>query len=163
MLPVPVLLLNGRGEIPVRAGRAVVLAMLASYCPSHTLIPTVVHRLVKPEVKLNAQGVHGWSADGRSFVCGVHHWFNRRLALIGSSYGVCGATARSTVWHLFWPVLQFPGSGLLLRAASVDLDFSLPSIPARWGFHARAANGPGSSSPKGSVASASRILYYVCQ
>jgi hypothetical protein len=79
---------DGRGEIPVRARRAVVLAMLASYCPSHTLIPTVVHRLVKPEVKLNAQGVHGWSADGRSFVCGVHPWFNRRLALIGSSYGV---------------------------------------------------------------------------
>lgn len=76
---------DGRGEIPVHARRAVALAMLASYCLSHTLIPTVVHRLVKPEVKLNAQGIYGWSADGRSFVCGVPHWFNRPLALIRSS------------------------------------------------------------------------------
>src|SRR6516162_7136120 len=75
---------DGRGEIPVRASRTVVLAMLASYRLSHTLIPAVVDRLVKPEVKLNAQGAHGWSADGRSFVCGVHYWFNRRLALIRS-------------------------------------------------------------------------------
>jgi hypothetical protein len=79
---------DGRGEIPVRASRTVVLAMRASYCLSLTLIPTVAHRLVKPEVKLNAQGVHGWSADGRSLVCGVHHWFNRPLALIRSSYVV---------------------------------------------------------------------------
>jgi hypothetical protein len=79
---------DGRGEIPVRVRRAVVLAMLASYCLTDTLIPTVVHRLVKPEMKLTVQGVHGWSAHGRSFVCEVHHWFNRRLALIRYSYGV---------------------------------------------------------------------------
>jgi hypothetical protein len=64
------------------------LAMLASHCLSHTLILSVAHRLVKREVKLNAQGAHGGSADGRSFVCGVHHWFNRPLALIRSSYVV---------------------------------------------------------------------------
>ena len=79
---------DGRGEIPVRASRTVVLAMLVSYCLSPTLIPTVVDRLLKPEVKSNAQGAHGWSADGRSFVCGVHYWFNRPLALIRSSYVV---------------------------------------------------------------------------
>ena len=33
---------------------------------------------------MNAQGAHGWSADGRSFVCGI----NRPLALIRSSYVV---------------------------------------------------------------------------
>jgi hypothetical protein len=79
---------DGRGEMPVRARQAVVLAMLASYSLSHTLIPVVVHGLVKPEVTLNAQRAHGWSADGRSFVCVVHHWFNRPLALIRSSYVV---------------------------------------------------------------------------
>lgn len=79
---------DGRREIPVRARRTVVLAMLASYCLSPTLIPTLVDRLVEPEVKLNAQGAHGWSADGRSFVCRVHYWFNRCLALIRSSYVV---------------------------------------------------------------------------
>src|SRR6516164_9023700 len=40
---------DGRGEMPVRARQAVVLAMLASYSLSHTLIPVVVHGLVKPE------------------------------------------------------------------------------------------------------------------
>jgi len=87
------LVADGRGEIPVRAGRTVVLAMLASCCLSPTLIPAVVDRLVKPELKLNAQGAHGWSKDGRSFVCGAHDWFNRPLALIRSSYVVvrrCG-------------------------------------------------------------------------
>jgi hypothetical protein len=79
---------DGRGEMPVRARRTAVLAMLASYCLSHTPIPTVAHRLVKPEVKLNGPGVHGLSADGRSFVCGVHHSFNRPLTLIRSSYVV---------------------------------------------------------------------------
>ena len=79
---------DGPGEIPVRASRTVGLAMLAPYCLSPTLIPAVVDRLVKPEVKLNAQGAHGWSADGRRFVRGVHHWVNRPLALIRSSYVV---------------------------------------------------------------------------
>jgi hypothetical protein len=82
------LVADGRGEIPVRAGRTVVLAMLASCCLSPTLIPAVVDRLVKPELKLNAQGAHGWSKDGSSFVCGAHDWFNRPLALIRSSYVV---------------------------------------------------------------------------
>jgi hypothetical protein len=128
---------DGRCEIPVRARRTVVLAMLASYCLSPTLIPTLVDRLAEPEVKLNTQGAHGWSADGRSFVCRVHYWFNRSLALIRSSYVVwCdGAVNRQA------PVLTGSAvsrSGLLLRAASVELDFSLPSIPARWGFDARA-------------------------
>jgi hypothetical protein len=65
MLPVPVLLLPGAAK----------------------------YRFASPDgsvgdAKLNAQGAHGWSADGRSFVCGVHYWFNRRLALIRSSYVV---------------------------------------------------------------------------
>lgn len=81
------LIADGRGEIPVRARQAVVLAMLASYSLSPTLIPAVVDRLVKPEVKLNTQGVRGWSAGGRTYLCGVHHCFTGPLALIRSSYG----------------------------------------------------------------------------
>jgi hypothetical protein len=56
MLPVPVLMLTGAAKYRFAPARTVVLAMLAFYCLSHALSPTVVDRLVKPEVKLNAPG-----------------------------------------------------------------------------------------------------------
>ena len=38
---------------------AVVFAMMASYLLSRTLVPTMVHYLLRPEVKLYARGEHG--------------------------------------------------------------------------------------------------------
>ena len=154
---------DGRGEIPVRAGRTVVLAMLASCCLSPTLIPAVVDRLVKPEVKLNAPGAHGWGADGCSFVCGVHHWLNRPLALIKSSYVVsCDRAARppGAGFDRFCNVRE--AAYCYLRRASTWVSPYRQSR-ADGAPMPRSARLPGSSSPKASVASANRILYYVCQ
>ena len=42
---------------------AVVFAMLASYLLSRTLIPNMVHYMLKPEVKLYARGQHEEGED----------------------------------------------------------------------------------------------------
>ena len=44
---------------------AVVFAMLASYMLSRTLIPTLVHYLLKPEVDMYRIGEHGESGTAR--------------------------------------------------------------------------------------------------
>ena len=54
---VPVMLLTGAARyLFTPLALAVVFAMLASYLLSRTLIPTMVHYLLRPEVKLYAQG-----------------------------------------------------------------------------------------------------------
>ena len=54
---VPVLLLTGAAKyLFTPLAMAVVFAMLASYLLSRTLIPTMVHYMLKPEVKLYASG-----------------------------------------------------------------------------------------------------------
>ena len=57
---VPVLLLTGAAKyLFTPLAMAVVFAMMASYLLSRTLIPTMVHYMLKPEVKLYARGEHG--------------------------------------------------------------------------------------------------------
>ena len=57
---VPVLLLTGAAKyLFTPLALAVVFAMLASYLLSRTLIPTMVHYLLKPEVKMYRRGEHG--------------------------------------------------------------------------------------------------------
>ena len=54
---VPVLLLTGTARyLFTPLAMAVVFAMLASYLLSRTLIPTMVHYLLKSEVELYRQG-----------------------------------------------------------------------------------------------------------
>jgi len=53
---------------------------------SRTLIPTMVHYMLRPEVKLYAQGTHGESAGGRGIIWRVHYLFNRRFEMMRSSY-----------------------------------------------------------------------------
>ncbi len=65
---------------------AVVYAMMASYLLSRTLIPTMVHYLLKHEVKLYAQGQHGETAGGKGLIWKAHYVFNRRFELMRSSY-----------------------------------------------------------------------------
>src|SRR5581483_1820536 len=66
---VPVLLLTGAAKfLFTPLAGAVVFAMMASYLLSRTLIPTMVHYMLKPEVKLYAQGEHGESAGGRGLI-----------------------------------------------------------------------------------------------
>src|SRR5580704_7450942 len=64
---IPVLLLTGAAKyLFTPLAMAVVFAMLASYMLSRTLIPTMVHYLLKVEVDMYRSGEHGESAgDGK--------------------------------------------------------------------------------------------------
>ena len=74
---VPVLLLTGTARyLFTPLAMAVVFAMLASYFLSRTLIPTMVASLLKPEVHLYQQGMHGETAGGRGVFWRAHHLFN---------------------------------------------------------------------------------------
>src|SRR5208283_2561258 len=84
---VPVLLLTGAAKyLFTPLAMAVVFAMMASYFLSRTLIPTMVHYMLRPEVKLYAQGQHGETAGGRGLIWKAHYIFNRRFELMRSSY-----------------------------------------------------------------------------
>jgi len=84
---VPVLLLTGAAKyLFTPLAGAVVFAMLASYLLSRTLIPTMVHYLLRPEVKLYAQGQHGETAGGTGFIWKTHYLFNRRFEQMRDSY-----------------------------------------------------------------------------
>src|SRR6202011_4296419 len=79
---VPVLLLTGTARyLFTPLAMAVVFAMLASYMLSRTLIPTMVHCLLKQEVDMYRTGEHGESgtAEGHPFIWRVHFAFNRRF------------------------------------------------------------------------------------
>ncbi len=84
---VPVLLLTGAAKyLFTPLAMAVVFAMLASYLLSRTLIPTMVHYMLKPELKLYALGEHGEAAGGKGIIWRAHHAFNRRFELMRASY-----------------------------------------------------------------------------
>jgi multidrug efflux pump subunit AcrB len=74
---VPVLLLTGAARYlftPLAMG--VVFAMLASYLLSRTLIPNMVHYMLRPEMKLYVQGAHGETAGGKGLFWWMHYNFN---------------------------------------------------------------------------------------
>ncbi len=74
---VPVLLLTGTARyLFTPLAMAVVFAMLASYLLSRTLVPTMVAFLLKSEVDLYRQGIHGETAGGRGVFWRVHYLFN---------------------------------------------------------------------------------------
>ncbi|HYW41376.1 MAG TPA: efflux RND transporter permease subunit [Bryobacteraceae bacterium] len=84
---VPVLLLTGAAKyLFTPLAMAVAFAMMASYFLSRTLIPTMVHYMLRPEVKLYALGEHGESAGGKGIIWRVHYLFNRRFELMRASY-----------------------------------------------------------------------------
>src|SRR4051812_42961156 len=84
---VPVLLLTGAAKyLFTPLAGAVVFAMMASYFLSRTLIPTMVHYMLRPEVKLYARGKHGESAGGKGLIWRTHYIFNRRFELMRASY-----------------------------------------------------------------------------
>jgi multidrug efflux pump subunit AcrB len=84
---VPVLLLTGAAKyLFTPLAGAVVFAMMASYFLSRTLIPTMVHYMLRPEVKLYAQGKHGETSGGTGIIWNMHYLFNRRFELMRASY-----------------------------------------------------------------------------
>jgi multidrug efflux pump subunit AcrB len=84
---VPVLLLTGAAKyLFTPLAMAVVFAMMASYLLSRTIIPTMVHHMLRQEVKLYVRGEHGESAGGKGIIWRAHYLFNRRFEMMRSSY-----------------------------------------------------------------------------
>ncbi len=77
---VPVLLLTGAARfLFTPLALAVVYAMMASYLLSRTLIPNMVHYLLRPEMKLYILGEHGETAGGKGLIWWMHYAFNRQF------------------------------------------------------------------------------------
>src|SRR5580692_7369051 len=74
---VPVLLLTGAARyLFTPLAMAVVYAMLASYLLSRTLIPNMVHYMLRPEMKLYLLGEHGETSGGTGIIWRAHYAFN---------------------------------------------------------------------------------------
>ncbi len=77
---VPVLLLTGAAKYLFSPlAMAVVFAMLTSYLLTRTLVPTMVHYMLGPEVELYQKGEEGHAAEGQGIIWRVHHAFNRHF------------------------------------------------------------------------------------
>jgi multidrug efflux pump subunit AcrB len=136
---VPVLLLTGAAKyLFTPLALAVVFAMLASYLLSRTLIPTMVHYMLKPEVKLYARGEH--AEAGKGIIWRFHYAFNRRFELMRSSY------ASLLHWCLDHRLPVLAGFGLFVAvslslAMFVGRDFFPVVDSGQMRLHARAPSG----------------------
>ncbi|HXB69228.1 MAG TPA: efflux RND transporter permease subunit [Candidatus Acidoferrales bacterium] len=136
---VPVLLLTGAAKyLFTPLALAVVFAMMASYFLSRTLIPTMVHYMLKPEVALYALGEH--AEGGTGLIWRVHYLFNRRFEMMRSSY------AGLLHWCLDHrgPVLAGFGlfvAGSLCLAPLVGRDFFPTVDSGAMRLHAQAPSG----------------------
>jgi multidrug efflux pump subunit AcrB len=138
---VPVLLLTGAAKfLFTPLAMAVAFAMLASYLLSRTLIPNMVHYMLKPEVKLYALGAHGETGGGKGLIWRMHYLFNRRFELMRSSY------ASLLHWALDHRAPVLAGFGIFVAASlclslMVGRDF-FPSVDSgQMRLHAIAPTG----------------------
>jgi multidrug efflux pump subunit AcrB len=84
---VPVLLLTGAARyLFTPLAMAVVYAMLASYLLSRTLIPNMVHYMLRPEMKLYILGQHGETSGGKGLIWWLHYAFNRQFERLRGFY-----------------------------------------------------------------------------
>jgi multidrug efflux pump subunit AcrB len=84
---VPVLLLTGAAKfLFTPLAMAVVFAMLTSYLLTRTLVPTMVHFLLPPEVELYQQGEEGKPAHAPGLIWRMHHAFDERFERMRESY-----------------------------------------------------------------------------
>ncbi len=84
---VPVLLLTGAAKyLFTPLAGAVVFAMLTSYLLTRTLVPTMVHFLLPPEVELYQQGEEGKPAHAPGVIWKVHHAFDDRFERLRERY-----------------------------------------------------------------------------
>ena len=86
---VPVVLLTGAAKyLFVPLAMAVVFAMLASYFLSRTLVPTMVHYMLGPEVPIYAAGEGGHAAqvEGLNWVWRTHFRFNHTFERFRERY-----------------------------------------------------------------------------
>jgi multidrug efflux pump subunit AcrB len=137
---VPVLLLTGPAKfLFTPLAMAVVFAMMMSYFLSRTIVPTMMHYMLRPEVDIYARGEEGL-AHAKGMIWKVHHKFNIQFEKMRANYakalGWClHHRARvSTVYAVF------VGASMLLIAA-VGTDF-FPTIDSgQMRLHVRGPEG----------------------
>ena len=134
---VPVLLLTGAARLLFTPlALAVVFAMLASYVLSRTLVPTMVHHLLKGEVLLYRRGEHGEAAGGTGIIWHVHYIFNRQFENLRLRYTGMLDWSLDHRWLVFTLFTVFSVASLGLSAL-VGRDF-FPTINSRqMRLHAR--------------------------
>ena len=121
---------------------AVVFAMLASYMLSRTLIPTMVHYMLKPEVDMYRSGEHGegGTAEGHSLIWRVHFAFNRPFERFRAAYtGLLdwALDHRASVLAVFL-IFSLGSLGLVYRWEGISFP---PWIPGQIRLHAQAPAG----------------------
>jgi len=137
---VPVLLLTGAARfLFTPLAMAVVFAMLASYFLSRTLVPTMVHYLLREESKLYAGG-EGHAQGGKGPFWALHGAFNRqfeRLQLVYTGFLDWALDHRLLVVIVFAVFI----AGSLALAPSVGRDFFPAVDSGQMRLHARAPSG----------------------
>jgi multidrug efflux pump subunit AcrB len=84
---IPVVLLTGAAKyLFVPLAMAVVFALLASYLLSRTLIPNMVHYLLKKEVELYREGEDGEPKEAPGWNWKIHHAFSRKFLRMRKRY-----------------------------------------------------------------------------
>jgi multidrug efflux pump subunit AcrB len=137
---VPVLLLTGPAKfLFTPLALAVVFAMMMSYFLSRTIVPTMMHFMLRPEVEIYARGEEGL-AHAKGFIWKTHHLFNIRFEQMRANY------AKALGWCLHHRVRVsivygvFVGASVLLITA-IGTDF-FPSIDSgQLRLHVRAPEG----------------------
>jgi len=140
---VPVVLLTGAAKyLFVPLAMAVVFAMLASYFLSRTLVPTMVHYMLGPEVPIYAAGEGGHAAqlEGLNWVWRVHFRFHHHFERFRERYRDVlewSLHHRKYVMVLF--LLMVAGSGFLVFFIGEDFFPYVDSGQMR--LHVRAPEG----------------------
>ncbi len=137
---VPVLLLTGPAKfLFTPLALAVVFAMMMSYFLSRTIVPTMMHYMLRPEVDIYARGEEGL-AHAKGFIWHIHHLFNIRFERMRAKY------AKALGWCLHHRArvsivyAVFVGASMLLIAA-VGTDF-FPTIDSgQMRLHVRGPEG----------------------
>lgn len=134
---VPVLLLTGTARyLFTPLAMAVVFAMIASYLLSRTLVPTMVHYLLKSEVGVYHAGGH----DGRGLIWALHRSMNSLFERLRYRYmGLLDFALRHRAPVLLGFLIFSLGSLFLLRLVGQDF---FPDVDAgTLRLHVRAAPG----------------------
>jgi multidrug efflux pump subunit AcrB len=138
---VPVLLLTGTAKfLFTPLAMAVVFAMMTSYLLTRTLVPTMVHHLLKGEAELYQRGEGGHAAESSGLIWRAHHAFNRRFERLRERYkGLLEWSLDHRLWIAGFFVLFVIGS--LFLALVVGQDFFPYVDSGQMRLHVRAPEG----------------------
>ena len=137
----PVLLLTSTAKfLFTPLAMAVVFAMLTSYLLTRTLVPTMVHHLLKGEAELYQRGEGSEATESQGVIWRVHHRFNRHFEGLRERYsGWLDWALSNRAWAAGFFGLFVIGS--LLLALVVGRDFFPYVDSGQMRLHVRAPEG----------------------